>query len=188
MAYAAMLALRDVAGDRWIAFCRSILAHEPPPGIAAVVDARLHPLPSRMQDEAGVSVDALERAWRDRVAAWRREARAMRDVPRVQGSIEAERGDGELRSLRWRIAFEPAPEPGSTCTLLHAAIGPFDAPVPKDELFREERACEELAPEGEALIGRYGPGERVLAAIEVHGATLGAPVRIAAERLEVPLR
>lgn len=187
LAYAAMVALRDAAGsERWLAFARSIVGREPPPGLAAVIDARLDPLAARMEREAGVSPAELERALGDRVAAWRRDTPAMRAVPRARATVEAERGEGELRAIRWRLELDRPAEPGSTCALVHAAVGPFDAPVPREELLREERACDALDPRGEVLLGRYGPGERVLAAVEMHVPSLGAPVRVAAARLEVP--
>jgi hypothetical protein len=90
----------------------------------------------------------------------------------------------EARSIVWGVTADRPFEPGATCSLLHAAAGPFDRPLRPDELFREERVCAEL--EEEALAGRYGPGERVLVAIELDSPTLGAPVRIASARLEVP--
>ncbi|MBZ0117876.1 MAG: hypothetical protein K8H88_12815, partial [Sandaracinaceae bacterium] len=66
--------------------------------------------------------------------------------------------------------------------LVHAALGAFDAPVADADLVREERECSELSPEGELLLGRYSAGERVLLAIEVSSPSLGATLRVHAER------
>lgn len=185
LAYVAMRALEEEAGrERWLAFVRTVVGRAPPPGFAAVIQHRIHPVSARMRETTGVTPEALERALTERVLAWRRDP-AMRGIPRARGHVAIEPAGGDLYGVRWRVAFDGAPEPGATCTLLHAAIGPFDAPVPIDELFREERSCAALAPEGELLVGRYGPGERVLAAIELDHPSLGA-VRIASARLEVP--
>lgn len=186
LAYSAYRALEARAGRaRTIRFARSLLAEEPPWGMAAVMEARMDPVPARMERETGVSMRALVEAWREEVAGWRADPRAaaLRRVPRARGAVTIERAEGELRALRWRIDDPPTE---GMCALVHAPLGPFDRPLRRDELVREERPCAELDPSGEAVVGRYGPGERVLAAIELDGDVLGAPVRVFAARMEVP--
>jgi hypothetical protein len=187
LAYAAFRAIEARAGrEKMLAFARALFA-PPAPGALAVIDARLDPPLARLERETGLSADSLEEAWRAELAAWRADPRAhaMRAVPRASATVAIEH-DGELRSVRWAVRFASPPGSDAVCALVHAAIGPFDAPLAPEAVQREERRCAELAPEGELLVGRYGAGERVLLAIELDDPHLGAPVRLARERLEVP--
>ncbi len=159
-------------------FARSLLAREPPWGMAAVIEARRDPIEARLARETRLTTDALVEAWRAEIARSREGAR----LPRARGSIAIERAEGDLRSIRWRVEDPPV---NGTCALVHASLGPFDRPLAPADLFREERACAELDREGERLVGRYGIGERVFAAIEIDGDALDAPVRIATARMEV---
>lgn len=187
LAYLAATAIRERAGRaRWHAFARSLVAREPPPALLAVFDLRLDPIAARLERTTELSVPALDEALRARIAALRAHpgAEVLVRAPRLAGTIEVERAEGGVRSLSWRLTADRPFEPGTRCALLHAAAGPHDRPFREDELFREEVGCEELL-QGSSLVGRYGPGERVLAAIEVDMPVLGAPVRVATTRLEV---
>src|SRR5690606_30764274 len=135
LAYAAMRALEEEAGrERWLAFARTVVGRPPPlPGIAAVVHHRLRPVSARMREATRVTPDALERALLARVLDWRRDP-AVRGAPRARGHVAIEPAGGELYGVRWRAAFEGPPPPGATCSLLHAALGPFDAPLASEEL------------------------------------------------------
>jgi len=135
--------------------------------------------------EHGVTQREIEDAWRARIAELRADPRMreIRSVPRAHPQIVIERGEGDLRTIVWSVAFDPAPEPGSTCTLVHVGLGPFDRALWLHDFLREERRCEALG--AERLVGHYGPGERVMLAIEVHSPLLGATVRVHAERTEI---
>jgi hypothetical protein len=179
-AIAQWLAARDAR--RWRAFARETVALEPPWGLAAVMARRLEPTRARVERMTGASPRALEEAWRGQIAAWRADP-SLRDihrVPRAAPRLVIERGEGDLRTIVWSVAFTPAPEPGSTCSLLYMSVGPFDRALGYDEPSREEWSCSEL--EVSRLVGRYGPGDRVFLAIEVRSPILGAPVRVYAER------
>jgi hypothetical protein len=183
LAYAAAAAIVARAGQpKWLAFARSTIAREPPPAALAVIDLRLDPIAARLERETGMSPEALDAAMQEQIARWRASERARRlaRVPRLRASLAM-----EGRAIVWRVSADRPFEPGATCSLLHAAAGPFDRPLRPEALFREERLCAALA-DPEALAGRHGPGERVLVAVELDTPTLGAPVRVAAARLEVP--
>lgn len=183
LAYLAATAIEARAGRaKWLAFARATVAREPPPAALAVIELRMSPIAARLERETGLDPAALDAAMLEQLARWRasERARLLDRVPRVRASIAM-----EARSIVWRVTADRPFEPGASCSLLHAAAGPFDRPLPPEALFREERLCAELAGE-EALVGRHGPGERVLVAVELDSPTLGAPVRIASARLEVP--
>ncbi|MCZ7684184.1 MAG: ABC transporter permease [Sandaracinaceae bacterium] len=177
---------RRAGRERWLAFARSIVGREPPPGLAAVIDARLDPLAARMEREAGVSPGELERALRDRVAAL-----APGHPRHARGAARARIPRGGAR--RRRAARDPLAARARSPRRAgrHLRAGPRRRrPLRRARAARgaapRGRACEALDPRGEVLLGRYGPGERVLAAVEVHLPSLGAPVRVAAARLLVP--
>ena len=174
------LALRAQAGpERTQRFVRAILDPDPPWGLAAVFASRTEPVGATLERETGVSADRLVQAWQASLRSSRSDRLA---VPRLAPSLAIEAPEPAVRNVRWRLRFDPAPEPGSRCTLVHAALGAFDAPVADADLVREERECSELSPEGELLLGRYSAGERVLLAIEVSSPSLGATLRVHAER------
>lgn len=171
---------------RWLAFARETVALPPPWGLRAVIEARLEPVRERVERMTGASPDDLSAAWRAQIAAWRADPRLadIHRVPRAHPRITIERGEGDLRTIVWTVAFTPAPEPGSTCALLHQSIGPFDRPLGYDEPDREEYPCDVLREE--RLLGRYAPGERVFLAIAVRSPTLATEVRVHAERMVMP--
>ncbi len=191
VAYAAastIVSLRTRA--RWLAFARSIVGEEPPWGMRAVWEERSEPPIARLMRHVGISERELIAGWRVQNERWRADPRfaELHAVPHARSAISIERGEGDLRTVRWSVRFtHGAPERESICTLVHAALGPFDRPLRVDELSREERPCAELASGGERLVGRYAPGERVLLAVEVDSpGILGAAIRVHSERREIP--
>ncbi|MCC6877477.1 MAG: ABC transporter permease [Sandaracinaceae bacterium] len=165
-------------------FFRSVLSDDPPWGITAVIDSRRDPVEARLEREAGLGPEALLAAWRARLIEWR-SLYPLRGVPRAATRITIEAPDSGVRNVRWQVRFDPAAEPGSRCTLIHAALGPFDRPLAVGDLSREERDCESLAAEGDILLGRYSPHERALLAIEIVSPILGTSVRVHAERRSI---
>lgn len=186
LAYVAARAIETQVGeDAWQRFARTLLAEPPPLGVLAVIDLRLDPIEARLERETGLTPRALDEALDAQLTAWRALERGpLARVPRTDAFILVEPGNPP--ALRWWVDADRPFEPGATCTLVHAAIGPFDAPLDPDALFREERPCAELDDEEARLVGRYGSGERVFAAIELDTPALGAPVRVVATRLEIP--
>lgn len=188
LAYAAFRGLEARAGrERASAFARAAFGTPPLPGALALLEDWRAPPMARLARETGLGPAELEEAWRRELAVWRADprARALAELPRASASLALER-EGALPVLRWTVRFDRPPPPEAICSLLHAAVGPFDAPLAADAWLHEERRCLELDPEGERLVGRYGAGERVLLAVELHDPRLGAPMRLAAERMELP--
>ncbi|HBQ13758.1 MAG TPA: hypothetical protein DEF51_22350, partial [Myxococcales bacterium] len=89
---------------------------------------------------------------------------------------EVER-DGGLRGVRARAIGGDE----ETCVLLHAALGPFDLPLEREALDREEAPCGQL--DERVVLGRYGPGDRVFVGVE--RAALGGWLRLHASRRTV---
>lgn len=85
-----------------------------------------------------------------------------------------------------RNAQHPPP-PELLVGLVHMKLKPFDLPFAARELEREEHLWgQEVASKTFRLEGRYAPGERLFAGLEVESETLDCPLRVWAARLEIP--
>lgn len=171
---AAIAFVRAHGVDAWLAFARSVLAPDPPPGVFAALADLADPVRDRMA-RAG-SFARFEEAWRSSLEG---------DVaaPRAEAWLELEREEGPLRTARWGIRFATPPPAGAFCALVHAPLGPFDSVVEPTDLLREERPCDALDPSGERLALRYSAPDRVFFGIEMEA--LGARLRLLAERREL---
>ncbi|AKF05417.1 ABC transporter permease [Sandaracinus amylolyticus] len=171
--------------DAVFALGRALYGHEPPDDFRAVVHGWLHPLSRTLREAAGIDERALIEAWYARLASLRASHRGAW-MPRVEARIDVETADG-LPTIVARATLDRPPPPGATVSLAHFDDGPFDDFVWPWEPQREERAW----PDGERSIemrlpGRYGPGSRVWVALDLEGTPLGAPMRLAEARVEVP--
>ncbi|MEQ9073436.1 MAG: ABC transporter permease [Sandaracinaceae bacterium] len=166
-AFEALAAEADALSLR--AFVRDVLGPPAWPPVE-VIATRIEPVEARMADHTGVHADALEAAWRARLAP------LEAGLERMRAEVEVER-DGGLRGVRARAIGGDE----ETCVLLHAALGPFDLPLEREALDREEAPCGQL--DERVVLGRYGPGDRVFVGVE--RAALGGWLRLHASRRTV---
>lgn len=192
-------ALEDARGaSAVIALGRALFGDEVPDDSRAVVRAWLRPTPEVLHESTGLSEAELVSAW----TAWLVEARTRRELapaigalPHGEASLAFEQDETlSVPALVARITLDRPPATGTTVSLLHLGIGPFDEYVWPWEPQREERAWP-CAPSGECertieirLPGRYGTGQRAWVSLDVEGTPLGVGVgaRVAHERLEAP--
>lgn len=177
--------------DAVLALGRALFGEELPDDSRAVVSAWLSPTPEVLHDTTGLSEDELVQRW----TGWLRAARArpplaasIGGLPYGEATLSFERADdGALPTLVARVTLDRAPSPGTTVSLLHLGIGPFDDYVWPWEPQRDERAW----PEGERTLeirlpGRYGGAQRAWVSLDVEGTPLGIAARVAHARLEAP--
>jgi hypothetical protein len=141
----------------------------------------LSPVPHVLAEATSVGPELLTGAWRSHLGA----LAADRSITGLLG---------EAASTRAEVSFEASGVPdlvvravipaGTSLTVRHDGVGPFDAPVDEHRL-----AAESAAAAGTTeirLSGRYASHTRVLVLVDLSGTRVGAPLRLAGERLEVP--
>lgn len=134
-----------------------------------VIDELLDPPDDLFREATGVSVPAFLAEWRSWLAERRRGAPAV-GTP-ASAALESIPLGGAIRALRARVTGAPG-----ALRIRHARLGPFDEAL-------EEPS--DLATAAGDVVGVYGPGDRVFAAVEVDDPELGCPVRLFARRFEV---
>jgi hypothetical protein len=189
VAYSGIRVLEEERGrEAVIALARALYSRRAHGDFRDVLLERAHPLESVFREATGLELaDFLER-WNAALARGREDERALLEtVPRGTGSIVLARGRGDIRSFVYRYEFTRPPVAGAPCTLLHVKLGPFDWPLQPSSLLRVDHPWREGAlTEKFELAGKYGRGERAFLALEVEADALAAPIRLHAERAEVP--
>jgi len=160
--------------DAWTGLAREVLAPPSPVGLAEVLSARL--TPTRERFAARFPIAPFE-------AAWARTLRGPSGAPRAEATLEIEREEGALRTVRWRVRLRDADPADFDCALLHGAVGPFERARSREALTREVVSCDAAGGEGRRLVGRYSAGDRVFLAVELEA--IGARLRLATERREL---
>jgi hypothetical protein len=185
---------RDHGQAAVTALARRLYGRTPSRGTRELVREWLHPLPALFREAAGLHLDRFLDEWNtelDRLRTRAAVAAELARVPEAEADLVVERGEGRIRDLVAHVRLEGAdPEGGEVvATMLHGEIGPFDRPLERHELRRDERVLAAEALESGAaelrLAGQYGPGVRVFAALELDAPALGCPVRVLAERRDV---
>lgn len=192
LAFSALLALERRRGAAAVeALARQTAGRPAPLDTRAVLAAWRAPLPERFHRSTSLELEPFVEAWAgdlERLRARPAVAEVLSQVPEAEVEVSLERGRGTIRTLRWQVRFDGAP-PGqpTTAALLHRDLGPFDRPLERHELRREERLVGGDGPAAvdARLLGRYGPGSRVFLALELDLEPLGCPVRLLAERREI---
>ncbi|MDQ3032706.1 MAG: ABC transporter permease [Myxococcota bacterium] len=186
--------LEDTRGkDAVLALGRALFGRELPDDGRAVIHGWLNPTPEVLREATGMTEGELIDAW----SRWLETAEARSDLetsiralPYGEAAVSFVRAsEGELPELVARLTLDRAPAPGTTVSLLHLGIGPFDEYVWPWEPQREERAwpCDGEVCERTIEIrlpGRYGPGQRAWVSLDVEGTVLGTAARAAHARLE----
>jgi hypothetical protein len=126
----------------------------------SVIDELFDPPDARFESATSMTFDAFVERWRASLAGDSAAA-----AP--QASVEVVREEGAIRTVRARA---PA-----TATLVHQRLGAFDEPL-------DEWA---LARSSGPVTGVYAPGDRAFVAVELPSESLGCPVRLAAQRIEI---
>lgn len=192
LAATGIAALTEARGrDAVIALARDVFGERPPDDSRPTLGAWLRPMPARIRERVGIEEAELVAIWSAWTEAHRSSApRELAQLARAQASIEIVETESGLRDLVARVrTLEPLPE-GSTVSLQHLPLGPFDRDVWPWEPIPEDRAWPPGAREIEIRVsGRYGRGGRAWAVIDVAlpaSIGVGAPLRLAYARLEVP--
>jgi hypothetical protein len=156
--------------------------------VRATLDEWRHPLRSQIAETMGLDRAALTHAWGETIASMRAEpdvARIALSLPHASATVTIERDESHIVSIVTRATIAPSSE-GLTLSVRHLAIGPFDH-VTEDYAMPRETVT--VAADGHAevsLRGRYTSGDRVLVRVDLEGTILGAPMRLAAVRLDIP--
>lgn len=160
--------------------------------VREVLWERAHPTAALVEAACGSPQDEWVARWGARLDEVRAAppVRAVLDaLPEGTGRLTVERGEGELRVVSYAFEFTRPPAPGTLCALVHCPLEPFDRELEPHELERQEHFWPEdrtaIAPAWR-LEGRHGAGSRAFLALEVELEALGASVRLAAERREIP--
>jgi hypothetical protein len=186
VAAASLRALVDAAGEEKVDELARALYREPVGDNSWVtVRTKLHPFSELFERHTGLALSdfvgvANESFDELRVAPW---AAPVRDQPELRAGIDVEAVEGQLRAISMEVS-QPTPRAEATvATLLHHPLEPLDDLLVELELERDDVAWASGSRSASLrLEGRYGPGDRAFVAVEVDDATLGCPIRLAAER------
>ncbi len=181
---------RRVGRDAVLRLAHRVFGRRPAENLSELFYEWRHPM-------ADVFAAATSRPWLDFIDEWNGELERLRGtaacrerlaaVSGGEGWIEIEPGAGALRDLVYGFRFAEPPPAGTLVALLHHRLTPFDGELERRDLKREEKLWPEVEREASwRLPGFYGRGSRVFLALEVESAALGCPIRLVAERREVP--
>lgn len=196
VAFSGLLVLEERSGrDAVIALARRLYARSAPSDMRELVHDRLHPMSDLFEATLGIPFDEFLTEWNaelDRLRELPEVAAVLDGVPEATGKLTIERDVGAIRNAVVRLDLRPSQTGRSlnlqsaVVSLLHRDLTPFDRPLERHELRREERLVEldELTIELQ-LLGRYGPGMRIFVALELESERLGCPIRVLAERRAV---
>lgn len=176
--------------DAVMALARDVFGPVPPDDVRPVIGSMLRPMPQRVREHLGIDEREVTRLWTAWVAARRGSAPPeLVQLARAEASIAIEPSAEGLRELVARVRTDAPLPPGTTVSLLHLGLGPFERDVWPWEPAPEDRAWPEGARELELQVpGRYGPGDRVWAVIDVRlpdAVGVLAPLRLAYVRAVV---
>ena len=202
------LVLRERHGDAGIAAyaatgVQSLVAHDPsgarlgellrrafPSGahedFRAVLTEWLDPLPTQIEATMGVNERALFEGWAgelDRLATLPAPRVLLDGLGAVRATLTVEGTDLVVRA-------ETGPGEGRVLTVRHFDLGPFDREVLDHEMLSESTVAGteawDIASAEIRIAGRYDHGSRVLVTADLSGTPIGAPLRLLAERIEIP--
>jgi len=170
LAATGVAALVEAGGrDSVLSLARDVFGPVPPDDSRPVIGAWWRPMPARERAHLGMDRGALCRRWNDWLAQRRALVpAALAALARAEASLSTEQSAEGLLDLVARVR-SPVPLPeGSTVSLLHLRMGPFDHDVWPWEPSFEDRLWPAGAREMEVRVrGHYGRGTRVWAAIDV---------------------
>jgi hypothetical protein len=178
--------------DRVVALARGLYARSTPSDLRELVHERRNPMAAVFEETVGVSLDDFLVDWNaelDRMRELPEVAAVLAGIPEATGKLTIERDVGAIRNavVHFELVSSPSVSQSQTrgvvVSLLHRDLTPFDEPLERHDLRREERLVrlDEQATDLE-ILGRYGPGMRIFVALEMQSEVLGCPVRLLAER------
>lgn len=150
-----------------------------PNDLRAVASTWLDPVPHVLAETTDVTEDALFAAWAARLDA----LRADRQVTSLLGPAAGARASITASPMSIEVSAS-IPE-GTTLGVHHVAIDAFDRPVDERTMHGESAG----RSEGSTVIqlaGAYASGSRALVVADLLGTGVGAPLRLASARVEVP--
>ena len=129
-------------------------------------------------------------AWKaslERLKALPAYRQALAAVPDAHADISAAFTPMGERMLEFVLHMDPAPTSETFCTYMHAPIAPYSQVLGSDAVYKERRLWTPgTAQARHRIVGRYGSGEYIFAAIECRLPGLPSPIRVAVERLTMP--
>ncbi len=191
VALSGLLVLEQRHGrDAVLGLAHRVFGRRPPEDLRELLYEWRHPM-------AAEFARATALAWSDFLGEWQGELERLRAAPACrqalagladgEGSVEVEAGAGAVRDLVYGFRFAESPPAGTLVTLLHHRLTPFDRELERRDLKRVEKLWPAEARDASwRLPGFYGRGSRVFLALEVESADLGCPIRLWAERREIP--
>jgi hypothetical protein len=156
--------------------------------LRATLHERMHPLRAQIRDATSLDDAAIEAAWRAALASYR----ARADVAAITAALPAVEAhvaitpDASGLPVVEATAHVTGATDGLALSVRHLSIGPFDHVSEDEDMTRESATFGRDGTATVRLVGRYASGDRVLVRVDLEGTALDAPMRLAAERLEVP--
>jgi hypothetical protein len=183
LAFRGVQVLRERLGEE--AF-RTLLRHTlaEPPGTGFWGLWHEPDLASLLRERGGPSEDELSRLWhealqKDRAA----HAPELEQLAGLRPTLTLVPESAETFRLEHALRTEPGKETPRRYALLHHKLKPFENEVAPHELARQDTVP---SPEGARLSQGLSRGDRWLFVVQVESETLGCPVRLLAERRDIP--
>ncbi len=141
-------------------------------------------LETLLQEEAGLTVEAVEQAWTQRLEAVRREHSTVLDPLRAaRPELELRRLSGRTFELRHRLSLSPPPERSPRYSIRFGELGPMD--VPEDENGFQLQQAQVGSGAFVALPAALVEGSRWMWVVDLPSPALRCSVRVLAERREI---
>ena len=191
VAVTGLLVLEQRQGrDAVESLAREVFGRQPPRDARELLYEWRNPMPTVFRRATGID-------WLDLVASWSAELQRLRDeascraalaeIPEPEVELRVEPAEGTARDVVYSFRFASPPPPGTLVTMLHDRLSAFDYEIERRDL----RRVEKLWPAGETeaswrLPGLYSQGSRAFLALEIESTTLRCPIRLYAERWEIP--
>ena len=188
LAYSGFVSLEDRIGrEALLRLVRMVFGRAPSRDIYEYFYELGHPMPKLFREATGHEWESFLGTWNAHLEELRALPgcrRALALVPEGEAGLEVRSEQGSIRAIAYRFDFTRPPREGLGYSLLHARLPPLVGLVEGDELRRREHFwAGGAASAEEVLVGEYGEGSYLFAALEIEDPTLQCQLRLAAERL-----
>ncbi|MDQ3263467.1 MAG: hypothetical protein M3Y59_07390 [Myxococcota bacterium] len=141
-------------------------------------------LETLLQEEAGLTVAAVEQAWTQRLEAVRREhPDVLEPLRAARPELELRRLSGRTFELRHRLTLSPPPEESLRYSVRFGALGPMD--VPENENDFQLQQAQVGSGAFTALPPALVEGSRWMWVVDLPSPSLRCSVRVLAQRREI---